>query len=193
MGEIRDAIVSAALEVADYRAACDEESFRELLGPAPRGDTWDLSVPFSCKRVGDKYVTRGVSTCGLVSAAILRRSGIVLPWDGAAYWDYPPPYHGLDVVSALSKLGLESGARKTGRPEAGDIVCIGSSLSTHVFCCIGWEGDVCVSVDGGQVDDAAHRHLQRVRVCRRAWPRPVVWVIDAVSLAAWCAAREAYP
>jgi hypothetical protein len=192
MGEIRDRIVSAALEVADYRAACDEAQFRELLGTPPRGATWDLARPYRFVRLDSGgFRTEGTSCCGLVAVGILRRAGIALPFVGD-YWRWPG-FEGLDVVSALSKLGLDAGARKTGRPEAGDVVCIGSSLSTHVFCCIGWEGEVCVSVDGGQVDDTAHRYLQRVRVCRRPWPRPVVWVIDAVSLAAWCAAREAYP
>jgi murein L,D-transpeptidase YcbB/YkuD len=40
-----------------------------------------------------------------------------------------------------------------------------------------------VSVDGGQVDDAAHGFLQRVKVCRRKWQNVrVQWVIDVEKL-----------
>lgn len=195
MSDIRDSVVSEALAVQDYRAAVNTDDFRDLIGPPPKGAKWDLSVPYSCRKVDGKYQTRGVSTCGLVAAGILTRAGFALPWIGYDYWDYPPPYKRLDIVSALSQIGIQSHARKPPgvRPEPGDVCCIGSSLATHVLTVVGWEGDVMVSVDGGQVDDAAHRFLQRVKVCRRPWPRSLVWCLDAVELYAWCEGRRVYP
>jgi hypothetical protein len=191
---IRDSIVSEAMACADYSAAdpATIEAFRALLGPGP----WDLSVPFSCRKVDGRYVTRGVSTCGLVAAGILRRAGVRLPWIGAPYWHYPAPYTGLDIVSALTLLGQRTGSRRGPgeRPVEGDVVCIGSGLATHVLTVVGWEGDVMVSVDGGQVEPAARGYLQCVRVCRRRWGVPrVVWTIDAVALFAALEAAEVYP
>lgn len=188
---IRASIVDVAESVAELRAAVDPAAFRALIGDAA---AWDLSVPFSCRRdpATGRYVTRGVSTCGLVAVGILRRAGVALPFVGP-YWHWPR-YEGLDVVSALSKLGVDAGARraKGDRPEPGDVCCIGSALSTHVFIVTACD-DTLRSIDGGQIDDAQHRYLQRVRACRRPWPRPLVWCIDAVQLYAYCEAMRVYP
>jgi len=190
---IRDRIVSAAHEVEGLRAATDEPAFRSLLGEPPKGSKWDLSQPFSCRKVDGKCQTKGVSTCGLVAVGILRRAGLKLPFVGP-YWQWPR-YEGLDVVSALSKLGTVTESRRPAgaMPMPGDVCCIGSSLATHVFTVVDWDGATMISVDGGQVDDAAHRYLQRVKVCRRVWPRPVVWVIDSETLWANLEAVDAYP
>jgi hypothetical protein len=198
VSDIRNRIVSEAMACEDYRAAIPEtrQQFRDLLGPPPKGASWDLSVPFSCRKVDGKYITRGVSTCGLVAAGILRRAGFRLPWSGYPYWQAPAPYRGLDIVSCLSQLGAMTKARGPAgeRPEPGDVVCIGSGLATHVLTVVGWEGDVMVSVDGGQVDAAAHSYLQRVKVCRRKWGVPrIVWVLDAVELYAALEAQAVYP
>jgi hypothetical protein len=177
---IRGTIITEALAVQDCRAAIDEPAFRDLLGPPPRGSKWDLAVPFSCKLVNGRYVTRGVSSCGLVSAGILRRAGMPLPWNGSPYWQSPAPYTGLDIVSEFSRLGqVAKCARPVGAmPVPGDVVCIGSGLATHVLTCVDWDGSTMVSVDGGQIDDAAHKFLQRAKVCRRSWPRKLVWCLD---------------
>jgi hypothetical protein len=198
VSDIRDRILFQADLVKGLRAAIPElrVDFRDLLGPPPKGASWDLSVPFSCKRVGDRYFTAGVSTCGLVAAGILRRAGFRLPWSGYPYWQAPAPYHGLDIVSCLTQLGAVTEARRPAgeRPEPGDVVCIGSGLATHVLTVTGWEGDVMVSVDGGQVDDAAHGWLQRVKVCRRKWGVPrIVWVLNSVELYAALEAQAVYP
>ena len=93
MSDIRDRIVSVAHSVEGLRAAIPElrVEFRDLLGPPPKGASWDLSVPFSCRKVDGHYVTKGVSTCGLVAAGILRRSMFRLPWNGCSYWNAPAP------------------------------------------------------------------------------------------------------
>lgn len=182
---IRDRITQAARSVEAYRAAIDPDAFRALLGPPPKGSKWDLSVPFSCRLVDGHYVTRGVSSCGLVAVGILRMAGMPLPFTGP-YWRWPPPYTGLDVVSALSRLGqIAACVRAPGAmPVPGDMVCIGSSLSTHVFTVVDWDGSTMISVDGGQIDDTAHGYMQRVKVCRRGWPRQIVWCIDVDRLLA---------
>ena len=164
------------------RAAVPElrSDFRDLLGPAPKGASWDLAHAFSAKKVGARYVTQGVSTCGLVAAGILRRAGFKLPWLGAAYWDFPAPYKGLDIVSCLTLLGQRTGARRpTGAPvQPGDIRCIGTGLATHVLTVVEVQPGRIISVDGGQVDDWQHGYLQRVKVCSRPEPGPrVVWTI----------------
>lgn len=192
MSEIRDRIVSEAMAVSGYSAADPDTLplFRELIGPG----SWDLSVPFSCRKVDGKYVTKGVSTCGLTASGILRHAGFKLPWLGAQPFRFPAPYKGLDIVSAFTLLGQKTKARKSTPPEAGDVCCIGSGLATHVLTAVGWEGDRLVSVDGGQVEDAAHGFLQRVKICRRTWSTMrVVWVIDAVDLYAALEAAAVYP
>lgn len=183
ISEIRDRIVDEAMAVQDYSAARETKAdFRDLLGPPQPGGAWDLSVPFSCRLVNGKYVTRGVSSCGLVGSGIYRRAGVRLPWNGSPYWRFPAPFAGLDIVSCLSLLGQHtSSRRKAGeRPQPGDLCCIGSGLSTHVLCCVADDGRTVTSIDGGQVDDAAHGFLQRVKVCHRVWSAMrVVWVLDA--------------
>ena len=137
-----------------------------------------------------------MSTCGLVSAGILRRSGFKLPWNGCNYWEYPVPFAKLDIVSALSRLGqITESIRPSGQsPFPGDVRCIGNGLSTHVFTIVDVLPDKIVSVDGGAIDDAAHGYLQRVRKTNRPNPQSrVVWTIDSVALFAALEAAEAYP
>ena len=199
MSEIRDRIVSEAMACVGYSAADPDtrDAFRDLLGPPPKGASWDLSRPFRVTRTATGgYMTQGVSTCGLVAAGILRRALFRLPWNGSPYWQAPAPYRGLDIVSCLTLLGQRTGARRPAgeRPEEGDVVCIGSGLATHVLTVVGWEDDVMVSVDGGQVEPAARGYLQCVRICRRRWGVPrVVWVMDTVQVYAALEAAAVYP
>lgn len=190
---LRMVAVANALSIKDARAAIDREGFRSLLGLPPKGYGWDLARAYSCKRKPDgSYATVGVSSCGLIAAWLLDLV-VRLPWSGCFYWKFPPPYAGLDIVSALSQLGLTTHSRrpKGERPLPGDPFCIGSGLQTHVGTCVSWDGDYMLSVDGGQVDDAAHGYLQRVKVCRRHWPSMrVVWVIDLERLAQACPRAE---
>lgn len=199
MSDIRDRIVSVAHSVEGLRAAVPElrTDFRDLLGPPPKGASWDLSRPFRAWKGPDgKYRTEGCSTCGLVANGILRRAGFKLPWLGAPYWAFTAPYARLDIVSALTLLGQRTGARRAaGDPvQPGDIRCIGSGLATHVLTVVDVQPGKVISVDGGQVDDWAHGYLQRVKVCTRQEPGPrVVWTIDAVALYAALEAGAVYP
>jgi hypothetical protein len=190
MNRVREQMVREALAVAELRAAIPEtvQAFRELLGPPEKG--WDLARPYRFVQLGGgKYRTEGVSTCGLVASGLLNRV-LRLPWAGHPYWQYPKPYRrpdggGLDIVSCFSQLGLEAKARlrKGQPPQPGDVVCIGSGLATHVLTVVDFDGRIVTSVDGGQVDDAKHGYLQRVRVCRRTWSAMrVVWVLDLEAL-----------
>lgn len=199
MSTIRDRIVEVAHNVEGLRAAIPElrGDFRDLLGPPPKGASWDLSRPFRAWKGPDgKWQTQGVSTCGLAAAGILRRAGFKLPWNGAHYWQFPPPYRGLDIVSALTLLGARTGSRRPAgqAPEPGDVRCIGSGLATHVLTIVDVQPGKVVSVDGGQVDDWAHGYLQRCKVCTRPEPGPrVVWTINAVELFAALEAEAVYP
>jgi hypothetical protein len=196
MSDIRNRIVAEACKVQDYRAGdpATVDAFRDLLGPPPKGAQWDLSKPFRAWQVDGKWRTEGVSTCGLVAAGILRRAGGQLPWLGCDYWHFGGPFEGLDIVSALTRLGqVERAVRSAGsRPEPGDVCCIGRGLRTHVRTCVEDDGTTITSVDGGQVDDGTW--LQRCRVVRRVWSKQdVIWVLDAVQLFAAMEAAVVYP
>jgi len=216
MSEIRDRIVTVAKSVKDFRASdsyrfdmggppypkavVDKgtgEAFRALLGPAWHGSQWQLDRPFRVwKDAAGNYKTEGVSGCGLCANGILRNAGIKLPWLGQDYWSFFPPYQRLDVVSCYSKLGDLTGSRKPkgARPEPGDVFCIGTGLSTHMGTTIDDDGTFVTSIDGGQVDDAAHGWLQMVKECKREWSKlHVVWVIDAVALYCALESESVYP
>ena len=182
---LRDRMIRSALAVSEYRASDPKKLplFRSLLGPG----SWDLAHPFTCTRDSSgNYHTTGVSTCGLVAAGLLGQV-VRLPWAGEQYWRFSTPYHALDIVSCLTLLGQQTAClRPPGwRPTPGDVVCIGSGLSTHVFTVVEDYGSGIASVDGGAVDDAAHGFLQRIKLARRQWPGPrVVWVMDLEMLEA---------
>lgn len=191
--KLRQAAVANALWARDLRAA-DEETeplLRSLLGnpgrwrghPVP----WDLSRAYRAPRAG--HPSEGVSTCGLVAAGLLNRL-LDLPWDGHWYWEGPGAYWGRDIVVCLGLLGDQARSRRPAgtRPQPGDPACIGSGLGTHVLTAIEDDGEIVTSIDGGQVDDAAHRYLQRTRRVERLWSAcRVNWVLDLEALA------RAYP
>lgn len=194
-------IVADALRIAHVRwdqdwqhgligasAGRDVEEFRGLL---PRGAKWDLVRPFSAKQVEGKWQTQGVSTCGLVAVGILCRAGVSLPWMNDPYWRWGDPhspdrgvYHGKDVVSCLSQVGLDYEARRAAGvyPQPGDVVCIGGGLATHVLTVVSVDGHYVWSVDGGQVDQS-EGYLQCIKLLRRDWRGlRVQWVIDPARL-----------
>jgi hypothetical protein len=188
--DIRKAAVANALACVDLRAADPNthDALLALLGPPPRGGAWDLAHAYHYDAATGQ--TRGVSTCGLVAVGLLRRVIDLSMWDGP-YREWPTPYRGLDVVSALSQLGITLGARRpAGEPSApGDVICIrpGGPMTTHVLTVVARETGTLISVDGGQVDGSIEdwRGLQRTRLCRRVESAlRVVWSLDIDRLAA---------
>lgn len=186
--KLRQAAVANAIWARDLRAADPEAEpiLRELLGNPGRWKghpvPWDLSRAYRAPRAGQP--SQGVSTCGLVAAGLLLRI-VALPWDGYWYWEGPGVYRGRDIVVCLGLLGCQTHARRAAgsRPLPGDPACIGSGLGTHVLTAIEDDGEIVTSIDGGQVDDAAHRYLQRTRRCERLWSGcRVNWVLDIEQL-----------
>lgn len=206
MCDIRDTIVSCAREVSGLSAQIPglKPAFRDLLGPSPKGEPWDIDRPYHywIDHKG-KARTQGVSTCGLVAAGIMREAAkrlrlhprMFIPWDGAAYWDFPAPFHALDIVSSLSLVNtLHDGFSDNQTPVPGTVACIGRALRTHVLTVVSVDGDMVESVDGGQVE-LSWPNLQCVRTITRDWTKieKVNWIIDPVSVWARLESLEAYP
>lgn len=169
---IRDTIVSVAKSYAGLTAAdpADRQRFSDLLAWC-RDWRAALSVPFQCHQEGGHWITKGVSTCGLVAVGFWRAAGVDWPWLTQPYAD-GTVITGLQQQARARGLWHEYGPGQE-RPgiEPGDIVLTAddteSSISVHVFTCVGWELPcTLVSVDGGQV---APSGLQAIRERRRPW------------------------
>jgi hypothetical protein len=111
---------------------------------------------------------RGISTCGLVAEGVWWMAGIAIP----KYWrPYAPK---LEVEKAIarahhfaSKCGAVVKYDGTNAPMLGDYVVIGTGLATHALTFLELDGDECVSIDGGQVDEKTK--LQTIKLRRRPW------------------------
>lgn len=61
-------------------------TFLGLLGMPPTGGRWDIDRPYRCVRgPGERYITQGLSTCGLVVTGLWRRVGVDAPWPHEPY------------------------------------------------------------------------------------------------------------
>lgn len=150
-------------------------------------------------QVAKPYIpgTQGISTCGLVAEGIYYLADMPVP----ATWRPYAPVKAADyaiartVAWARSVGAWRAWSPKLGNPPGvGDLVIIGTGLSTHALIVIEVETDAdddgagtfVRSVDGGMVDDVTG--LQTVKATRRRMrrgmigARPVVgWVCaDAV-------------
>jgi hypothetical protein len=195
--DVRQVICTLARHFVGCGAADRRVEFEALLGPTI--GRWDLERPFSCRRLPDgRYQTQGVSTCGLVAEGLWRLAGVRTP----PSWDvYAPTCDAQRAIARARIFGRENNAvikPEVGadmRPEPGDYLCLGIALGEHVCTVVGWEDSpsgepVCVTVDGGQVDQS---RLQTVALRRRVWSsapmpslgtRPVNWWV-AVDLLPW--------
>jgi len=167
-------LVANAMWAADLSAAIPDHVARieSILGKPPQGGHWPLSTPYHYDPVTKR--TSGISTCGLVFDGIAERSGVAWPWAGQ-------PYHAgtalardeafarrEETVVQWDQWQPAPTADSDLRPGPGDGVVMGLGLATHIGVCVRWEGDVMISVDGGQAL-AEDRWLQSIRVCRRQW------------------------
>lgn len=166
-------VVQIARSYVGLQAATDLRRFDRLLGE-PYG--WDLSRPF--RIVGNRV--EGISTCAMVAIAFLREAGA-----RCAQGRYRVSAGLSDQIRAAlltepyGALVTPGGGR---RPEPGDVLeqlPTQPGGSTHVLTVVGWDGDVLVSVDGGQV---GKRGLQAIFECERVWTnnrlagREVRWI-----------------
>lgn len=133
--------------------------FESILGEPPAGGYWDLDRPFSVSK------KQGISTCGLVARGIERRCSVLDP-------NLYAPYSPGSAFSSADNRGLLDFARandclsQSGDYASGDMIVIGEGLSTHIFTCVGLEGDSVYGIDGGQVD-LDHGGLQCIKKTRR--------------------------
>jgi hypothetical protein len=165
-----DAIRQRIADVA--RSVCNHEAWR---GSPTRDDMialcdkardprtgrvteWDWDRPFS---LGPP--ARGVSCCVIAQTGIYRRAGCLDSRVTRGSHDIgggSPLYAAALAASCWCRPGPDV------RPGVGDAIMI--ERFGHVRTLVGWDGDVAISVDGGQVDPA-HGGLQCVREARRRW------------------------
>lgn len=164
----RNALVANALSIVDVEAGDPERRpvFEELLGPVQ--GRWDLGRPYKYVNLGDgKFRTEGISTCGLVGEGLQRRVGLDL---ASLYAPFVPGQAVSRMVGFATVCKAWRAPGPDRRPRPGDYLVVGSGLATHVRTVIGWEGDTCISVDGGQVDPQ-HGFLQCIRKARNEWAK----------------------
>ncbi len=164
----RKALIANALSVVDLEAGDPERKplFEELLGPVQ--GRWDLGRPYKYVNLGDgKFRTEGVSTCGLVAEGLQRRVGLDL---AALYAPFVPGHAVSRMVQFATTCKAWRAPGPDRRPRPGDYLVVGRGLATHVRTVIGWDGDTCISVDGGQVDPK-HGFLQCIREARNEWAK----------------------
>lgn len=160
--DMREVMRANALSVVGLHGGTREtvDLFQHLLGPSTswRYGIWPLAKP---------YGAGGISTCAMVALGLLRRAG-------ADCEDIRDGYHddlgtGLRVAKSWARSLTPRPAWIMPipglRPGVGDVVQVLGPM--HVATVIGWDGDVCVTVDGGQAhpDDG----LQCIAVRRRVW------------------------
>ena len=194
----RNRIVKLASWAVGAGASNRRDDFVSILGPT--AGNWDLDRPFGIRKKENSVAyqkaprkaqlqTQGVSTCGLVAEGLWRLAGVAVPEDWAPY----APKRAIQYAIARADMFARAcGARQLPgmdlRPKPGDYLCIGSGIWTHVCTVVDWEDDICITVDGGQVDTHG---LQCVKRWRRHWEagkqpflndRVVDWWVDVERL-----------
>jgi hypothetical protein len=163
----RDRLIQIASQCEGMGSNVDIDKFAELLGL--EGAYKDaLKVPFSCKQVNGKWQTKGVSTCGLVAEGIWHSAGIDIPNNWRPYsLSVPSIARAVKFANQQTPRSAWQTPVSDLRPEPGDYVIIGSGTSEHALTVVDWEDDMCVSIDGGQVDSKTG--LQCIKKCKRPW------------------------
>jgi len=169
------ATAALAIDLEAYPGSPTRDAMIALCQSPKGAPTWDWDRPFSVK------ARTGVSSCIIAQNGIYREAGCLVP-----------SVVGPKIIGSGSELyaaGLKARCwvvpGPDRRPGVGDAIVLGSGLSTHVRTVLTWEGDVCVTVDGGQVDPA-HGWLQCIREKRNRWGRVGgVWREVARAVVGW--------
>lgn len=119
-----------------------------------------------------------MSSCALLVRATWAACGVEHPILTA-------PYRIGRAVSDVVQIARERGAWRgpLTRPAPGDVVVVEGP--EHVATVTGWDGDVCLSIDGGQGPGG-----RAIGACRRMWQagrlggRRIIGVVDAAALPA---------
>ena len=160
---LRLALIANAYSIINVAASNPntKQIFEDLLGPS--NGPFDLNRPFKVYQKNGKWITEGVSTCGLVARGLWRRMNVDMP---ALY----KPYISGTAVSSIVEFAKKNGAWQTNkgldlRPNPADCVIVGENLNTHVLTAINW-GDgnnpQLISVDGGRTDSTSLQCIEKV-------------------------------
>ena len=163
--QLRKAMVANAISIINVSASDPHTKsiFIDILGPI-KGQ-WDINRPFKCSLINNKYVTQGISTCGLVCRGLWRRMGVEMP---ALYQSYVfgTAISAEKAFAQKNKCWQSPVPDSTLKPSPGDYLIIGSGTATHVLTVIELKDDQLISVDGGQLDKQG---LQMVAKRTRPW------------------------
>ena len=153
---IREALVASywsVLGLQMYRGSPSRETFLELVGP-----DWANGVPM------DFDAKQQIWTCAMTVEGCLERLRVDCP-------SLLRPAHVAEAGSRSRVYAQQCHAHitpnATTRPEPGDIYYVGPANIQHWRGVLGWEGDVCVTVNGGNVDPVHNR--QCVKLSREPW------------------------
>lgn len=164
--EFRKLIVANALSVVGVSASNKQilPIFETLLGPL--NGKWDLSRPFKTWQENGKWKTQGVSTCGLVCRGLMRRVKVDMPEIYKNYVFGTVITAEIRFADGVKPYGAWQTPSENLLPQAGDIIVIGTGISTHMLTVIGWDNNKVISVDGGRVDKNG---LQCIEKVEREW------------------------
>jgi len=167
---LRKAIVANAYSMVGVSAyQPTRKLFEGILGK--KKYAWDLDRPFKAKLVNGKWVTEGVSTCGLVARGLWRRMNVDMQ---ALYENYiDGTALSAEIIFARKHKAWQAPWKDMSiQPELGDYVIVGSGLATHALTAVAWKGEeipTLVSVDGGQITGA--KSLQCIKKVERVWTK----------------------
>jgi hypothetical protein len=163
MEDVRKAMVANAVSLIGISASDNLQKMKDILGPV--NGNWDLKRPFRCYQKNGRWITEGVSTCGLVCRGLWRRMKIDM---NALYFNYifGSAISAERIFAIKNRSFLSMSPSSSLIPSPGDYLIIGNGLSTHALTCIGWNSDTMASVDAGQTDS---KGLQCIKRRERKW------------------------
>lgn len=164
-----DYLLRLAKELDGCGASRDRKKFEWVLGPPPKGSSWDLTHPY--RTVSGK--TTGVSTCGLVALGLARILGASDP-------RLHQPYVIGSAMSTIRSLSRE--VRSEDIPAIGVIYHIPSMAGGHALTSLGLLPDGMVrTIEGGQTDGKGLQCM-RIRVRKAEELESALWCCPIVDL-----------
>jgi len=165
---LRKALIANAYSIIDVSAINQRQIFEEILGPIH--GKWDLDRPFHVYQSNGRWITEGISTCGLVALGLWRRMNV----DMSSLYQ---PYIFGTAVSSIVGFAKKNNAWQPAwkgplsdlHPQFGDCCIIGQDINTHVLTTVGYSdgnNTQLISVDGGQT---GVKNLQCIKKVQRDW------------------------